>query len=883
MPILPTFILPKNVLTALRRPANHIAVSATLLEVAQNDAAAVFRRLETSENGLSQEEAERRLEQYGPNVVAQEQQHRRLKILLHACLNPLVILLLLLAAVSLMTGDPRAATVMLSMVVLGVALRFIQESRADDAAAKLKAMISVTATVVRDGQPREMPLGQLVPGDVVRLSAGDMIPADLRIVSSKDVFVIQSSLTGESLPVEKFDAPEDARGKPPLELKNLCFLGTSVESGTATGVIVETGFRTYLGGMAQAIVGQKVQTSFDQGVTRFTWLMIRFMLVMVPLVFLINGLTKHNWMDAFFFALAVAVGLTPEMLPMIVSVCLSRGAITMSRKKVIVKRLNSIQNLGAMDVLCTDKTGTLTLDRVILERHCDVVRHEDEGVLVLAYLNSHFQTGLKNVLDRAILQFEEIHEKHSVPSYKKVDEIPFDFSRKLMSVIVETPDGTHRLICKGATEAVFSHCKSFELEGKIYPIDPLLLADLKEECDDLSADGFRVLAIAYKDVERRAAYSKDDEGELVLKGYVAFLDPPKETAAPAILALKNHGVTVKTLTGDNELVSRKICQEVGLAADRILLGAQVEAMSDAELAGKAEDTVLFARLSPAHKQRIIRALQSKGHVVGFLGDGINDSPALRTADVGISVDSAVDIAKEAADIILLEKSLMVLEEGVLEGRKVFANILKYVRMGASSNFGNMFSVLGASAFVPYLPMAPIQILTNNLLYDFSQVPIPADDVDAEQITKPRPWDMGEISRFILFVGPCSSVFDYTTYLMMLYLFGCWDVSTPEAAAHSASLFQTGWFVESLLTQTLIIHIIRTNRIPFFQSRASWPLMVMTAVIMALGVWLPESPIGPWLGFTSLPGPYWPLLVLTLFCYVCLTQGVKTWLIRKGWI
>ena len=657
---------------------------------------------------------------------------------------------------------------MLCMVVLGVALRFIQESKADDAAAKLKAMISVTATVVRDGQPRELPLGQLVPGDVVRLSAGDMIPADLRIISSKDMFVIQSSLTGESLPVEKFDAKEDAGAKPVLELKNTCFLGTSVESGTATGVIVETGFRTYLGGMAQAIVGQHVQTSFDQGVARFTWLMIRFMLVMVPLVFVINGVTKHNWMEAFFFALAVAVGLTPEMLPMIVSVCLSRGAIAMSRHKVIVKRLNSIQNLGAMDVLCTDKTGTLTLDRVILERHCDVVRHEDEGVLVLAYLNSHFQTGLKNVLDRAILQFREIHEKAAVPDYKKVDEIPFDFSRKRMSVVVETPDGVHRLICKGATEAVFERCDRFELEGKVYPVDPLLIADLKEYCDDLSADGFRVLAIAYKDVERRAAYSKDDEQNLILKGYVAFLDPPKDTAAPAILALRNHGVAVKVLTGDNELVSRKICAEVGLATDRVLLGGQVETMSDAELAEAAENTTLFARLSPAHKQRVIRALQSKKHVVGFLGDGINDSPALRTADVGISVDSAVDIAKEAADIILLEKSLMVLEEGVLEGRKVFANILKYVRMGASSNFGNMFSVLGASAFVPFLPMLPIQILTNNLLYDFSQVPIPADDVDPEQIAKPRPWHMGEIARFILFVGPCSSIFDYTTYLMMLF-------------------------------------------------------------------------------------------------------------------
>ena len=883
MPILPTFILPKNILTALRRPANHIEASKLLSEVAQSDAEAVFRRLETSENGLTEEEAEHRLAVYGPNVVTKEQRFRRLRLLGHACVNPLVILLLVLATVSLLTGDARAATVMLSMVVLGVALRFIQEWRADDAAAKLKAMISVTATVVRGGQPKELPLGQLAPGDVVRLAAGDMIPADLRIVASKDLFIIQSSLTGESLPIEKFDAKEDAGPKPALELKNACFLGTSVESGSATGVIVETGPRTYLGSMAQSIVGQKVLTAFDQGVTRFTWLMIQFMLVMVPLVFLINGLTKHNWMDAFFFALAVAVGLTPEMLPMIVSVCLSRGAIAMSRKKVIVKRLNSIQNLGAMDVLCTDKTGTLTMDRVILEQHCDVVRHEDEGVLVLAYLNSHFQTGLKNVLDRAILQFEELHEKHNVPQYKKVDEIPFDFSRKLMSVVVETPEGVHRLISKGAIEAVFQRCNFFELEGKVYPSDPMLITELKEECDELSADGFRVLAIAYKDVERRAAYSKDDECDLVLKGYVAFLDPPKETAAPAILALKTNGVTVKVLTGDNELVSRKICHEVGLPTDRVLVGGQVEAMSDAELALAAENVTLFARLSPAHKQRIIHALQSKGHVVGFLGDGINDSPALRSADVGISVDSAVDIAKEAADIILLEKSLMVLEEGVLEGRKVFANILKYVRMGASSNFGNMFSVLGASAFLKYLPMAPIQILTNNLLYDFSQVPIPADEVDSEQITKPRPWQMGEIARFILFVGPCSSVFDYTTYLMMLFVFGCWNVGTPEAMKANASLFQTGWFVESLLTQTLIIHIIRTNRIPFFQSRASWPLMAMTAIIMGVGVWLPSSPIGPWLGFSPLPGLYWPLLALTLFCYVLLTQGVKMWLIRKAWI
>jgi Mg2+-importing ATPase len=898
MAILPIFTLPKNIVWTLRRPAQTIQVSPMLAEVAACDCPQVFERLQTGEKGLSEEEAESRLEQYGPNVVAKETRFRRLKLLGHACMNPLVILLLALAGLSWWTDDLGGATVMFAMVVLGVGLRFIQEARADTAAAKLKAMISVTATVVRDGQPRELPLGHLVPGDVVQLAAGDMIPADLRLVSCKDLFVIQSSLTGESLPVEKFDAKENGGGKSALELKNTCFLGTSVESGAATGVIVETGFKTYLGGMAQSLIGRQAPTSFDRGVARFTWLMMYFMVVMVPLVFLINGLTKGDWRgiasawhagpkeffiaigtmgawkEAFFFALAVAVGLTPEMLPMIVSVCLSRGAIGMSRKKVIVKRLNSIQNLGAMDVLCTDKTGTLTLDRVILERHCDVVRSEDEAVLVHAYLNSHFQTGLRNVLDRAILQFEELHEKHAVPDYKKIDEIPFDFSRKRMSVVVETPQGVRRLICKGATEAVFHCCDRFELEGKVYPVDPLLIADLKEYCDELSADGFRVLAIAYKDVEPKAAYSKDDERNLVLMGYVAFLDPPKDSAAPAILALKNHGIAVKVLTGDNELVSRKICQEVGLSTDCILLGAEVEAMKDSDLADAAEHATLFARLSPAHKQRIIRALQSKGHVVGFLGDGINDSPSLRAADVGISVDSAVDIAKEAADMILLEKSLMVLEEGVLEGRKVFANILKYVRMGASSNFGNMFSVLGASAILPFLPMEPKQILTNNLLYDFSQVPIPGDNVDPEQVTRPRPWQMGEIAKFILFIGPCSSIFDYTTYFMMLYVFNCWN---------NAALFQTGWFVESLLTQTLIIHVIRTNKIPFLQSWASWPLTVTTAVIMAFGAWLPFSPVAHWLGFQALPPLYWPLVILTLFCYVLLTQTVKFILIRKGWI
>jgi Mg2+-importing ATPase len=864
------------VLTILRRPASQQEVSAQLLEAVREEPAVVLARLHTSESGLSEDEAARRLSEHGPNVVTEELRHTRLRLFISACINPLVVLLLVLATIEYFTGDLRAAAVMLSMVVLGVVLRFVQESRADDAAAKLKAMITVTATVVRDGQPREIPLAHLAPGDVVQLAAGDMIPADLRLLTCKDLFVIQSSLTGESLPAEKFSLREENGDRPIAELKNVCFLGTSVESGSATGVVVETGFRTYLGRMAKSIVTQTQPTSFDRGVTRFTWLMIRFMLVMVPLVFLINGLTKHNWTDAFFFAVAVAVGMTPEMLPMIVTVCLSRGAISMSRKKMIVKRLDSIQNLGAMDVLCTDKTGTLTLDRVILERYCDVVQHQDEKVLLFAYLNSHFQTGLRNVLDRAVLQHKEIGERFRIPDFQKVDEIPFDFSRRVMSVVVRTPEGASRLICKGAPEAIFSRCNRFELEEAIYPVDQLLIRDLQEESDNLSADGFRVLAIAYADLEPRAAYSRDDERDLILKGYLAFLDPPKETAAPAIAALHQYGVTVKVLTGDNDLVSRKICAEVGLPTRRVLLGNQVAAMSDAELAEAAEETTLFARLSPMDKERIVRALQSRGHVVGFMGDGINDSPALRTADVGISVDSAVDIAKEAADVILLEKSLLVLEEGVLEGRKVFANILKYIRMGASSNFGNMFSVLGASAFVPYLPMTPIQILTNNLLYDVSQVPIPADNVDPEQIAKPRPWDMGEISRFILFIGPCSSLFDYTTYLMMLYLFGGWDPA-------NARVFQTGWFVESLLTQTMIIHVIRTRRIPFLQSQASWPMIATTAAVMAGGMWLPFSPLGPWLGFSHLPGLYWPLLALTLACYVLLTHTVKTWLVRRNWM
>jgi P-type Mg2+ transporter len=890
MPILSTAILPKNLFASVRRERPQIRVARIVVEAAALDAAGVYARLETRPEGLTTEEAEVRLAEHGSNVLAKDQRPGIGKLLWHAVLNPLVVLLAVLAAVSFATGDARAGIVMSMMIVMGVGLKLIQEAKADRAAARLKAMISVTATVVRDGAPREIPVSQLVPGDVVQLAAGDMIPGDVRMVSAKDLFVIQGSLTGESFPVEKFEIEKNPETTAPLELTSIAFLGTSVESGSALAVVAATGKDTYLGGMAQSLSEQQTQTAFDKGIARFTWLMLRFILVMVPLVFLINGLTKGNWGEAFFFAVAVAVGLTPEMLPMIVTVCLSKGAIAMSRKKVIVKRINAIQNLGAMDVLCTDKTGTLTLDHVILEKYCDVVLRQDDGVLALAYLNSYFQTGLKNVLDRAVLTHQEAHAEAHIPDYAKVDEIPFDFQRRIMSVVVRTPEGKDRIISKGAPEAIFARCKEFELDGEPLPMDSILIEELKEEYDRLSADGFRVLAIASKDITPRGVvagdatpYGKADENDLILNGYVAFLDPPKETATAAIQALQAHGIGVKVVTGDNELVARKICKEVGLPTDFVLVGAEVEKMTDEELAEASEKTTVFARVSPAHKQRIIRALQSRKHTVGFMGDGINDAPALRAADVGISVDTAVDIAKESADMILLEKSLMVLEEGVIEGRKVFTNILKYIRMGASSNFGNMFSVLGASVFVPFLPMRPIQILANNLLYDISQTAIPTDEVDPEQVEKPRPWDMKSLTRFIIFIGPCSSIFDYTTYLMMLYIFHCWDVGTPAAAAHSESLFQTGWFVESLLTQTIIIHIIRTKKIPFLQSRPSWPLAIMSACIIAVGIALPLTPLGPYLGFTALPPLYWPLLALTLLCYVLLTQGVKTWLARHKWI
>jgi Mg2+-importing ATPase len=627
--------------------------------------------------------------------------------------------------------------------------------------------------------------------------------------------------------------------------------------------------------MAVRIVAPRQATSFDLGINKFTWLMIRFIAVMVPAVFLINGFSKHNWLEAFLFAMAVAVGMTPEMLPMIVTVNLSKGALAMARKKVIVKRLNAIQNFGAMDVLCTDKTGTLTQGKIVLEKHLDVNGEPSEQVLHFGYLNSFHHTGLKNLLDKAILDHEELKEHLKADEkYKKIDEIPFDFVRRRLSVVVEDDTGLNTLICKGAVEEVLALCTKVQIKDEVIEVLPEHDAKRRQLADDLNGQGFRVVALAYKQMPGASddpVYTVKDESDLILLGFLAFLDPPKDTATEALKRLHGLNVAIKVLTGDNEIITAYICGKVGIPVEHLLTGAQIEKMSDTELADAADATSVFARLVPAHKERIIHALQAKGHVPGFMGDGINDAPALKAADVGISVDSAVDIAKESSDIILLENSLLVLEQGVLEGRRVFGNIVKYIKMAASSNFGNMFSVVGASAFLPFLPMLPIQVLTNNLLYDFSQTTIPTDTVDDDWLTQPRKWDISKILRFILFIGPISSIFDYLTFFVMLHVFHTWN---------NPALFRTGWFMESLFTQTLIIHVIRTNKIPFFESRASWPLTLTSVLIVAFGAWLPVSPLASTLGFVPLPGLFWLLLAGMLLGYAVLTQVVKTWFTHR---
>jgi Mg2+-importing ATPase len=864
-----------------------------LLAIARDDVPAAIARLQSHEDGLDAPETAARRARDGPNEVAHEKPLSWWHHLWQCYRNPFNVLLTVLAVLSYLSHDAKATVVIGLMVVFSTIIRFVQEGRSHRAAESLKAMVSNTATVIRCGsgvhaaatQPpphHEIPLRELVTGDLVVLSAGDMIPADCRVLAARDLFVAQAAMTGESAPVEKFaDRRGDAQG--PLEQSNLAFMGTNVVSGSATALVVATGNRTYFGTLAlRATATDSAPNAFQAGVNSVSWLLIRFALVMVPIVLLVNGFTKGDWLQAGLFALSVAVGLTPEMLPMIVTSTLAKGAVLLSRKKVIVKRLDAIQNFGAMDVLCTDKTGTLTQDKIALARHVDAFGQVSDDVLNFAFLNSHYQTGLKNLLDRAVLEHVELPAELKLEQdYRKIDEIPFDFERRRMSVIVSQRDERHQLICKGALEEVLAACSRARVGGSAgpqdVPLDAAMLARVQPVARSFNESGLRVVAVAVKELPpSQTVYSIADEANLTLIGYVAFLDPPKESAAPALQALAAHGVAVKVLTGDNELVTAQVCRQVGLSVGEVLLGAQVEGMDDAALAKAVEQHQVFAKLAPLHKDRIVHALRANGHVVGFMGDGINDAPALRAADIGISVDSAVDIAKEAADIILLEKSLMVLDAGVVEGRTTFCNMLKYIRMTASSNFGNVFSVLVASAFLPFLPMLPLQLLLQNLLYDVSQTGIPFDNVDAELVSKPLKWNPGDIGRFMIFFGPVSSLFDITTFAVMWWVFDADSVARQR-------LFQSGWFVVGLLTQTLVVHMIRTPKLPFIQSRAAAPLMVMTVAIMAVGIFLPMGPLADYFKLQALPLMYFPWLAAILTGYCVLTTLMKRYYIRRfGW-
>lgn len=836
----------------------------------------------TPTEGLSSEEAEKRLDEYGPNELAHARQPDFLADILHRCKSPLVVQLLVISAVSGAIGEVKSAIIVSIMIVLSVGLSFILDRRSTRAVDALGKRVQSRTIAIRDGRESEIRISEVVPGDIVMLQAGSIIPADLRLISAKDFFVNQSALTGESMPVEKSSitgADKDG-GQSAWELPNACYLGSSVNSGSARGLVISTGTDTLFGSISASLAEKPEESSFDKGTSSFTWLMIRFMLVMTAAVFLIVGMSRGNWVEALLFGLSIAVGLTPEMLPMIVTVNLAKGALSMAARKVIIKRLPSIQNFGAIDILCTDKTGTLTLDKVVLEKYVDVTGHTSEDVLTYAYLNSYYQTGLRNLLDRAILD----HTDLDVAECRIVDELPFDFQRRRMSVIVDY-EGDHVLICKGAVEEIYDCCSHYQNGEEIFPLFAMIRDNLFEEVERHNRDGFRVLAIAYREFEReKKSFSVEDESRMILLGFVAFFDPPKPEASEALSLLNRAGVNVKVLTGDNGLVTERVCANVGIPVGRIVSGSDLSGMSVEEFSNVVEKENIFVKLSPAQKEQIVRRLRDSGHVVGFLGDGINDAPALKAADVGISVDSGVDVAKETADIVLLEKSLLVLEEGIMEGRRVFANIVKYIRMGASSNFGNMFSVVGASYLLPFLPMQPVQILANNLLYDFSQTGIPTDRVDPELVEKPLKWNIENIKKFMFFIGPISSIFDYATFALMWFVFACNAYNLPGATAANqeslARLFQTGWFVESLLTQTLIVHIIRTRRVPFFGSSSSLPMTMTTLGIMGIGAWLPYSPFAGALNLVPLPPVFWLWIAGFLLAYSVITHFVKSWFFNK---
>ncbi len=875
-----------------------------IAQEAKNSIDQTLANLKCNRNGLTQDDAVERLEQFGVNQVAHEKAPHALVQLIAAFNNPFIFVLMVLAAISFFTDywlparngeetDLTGVIIILVMVSLSGLLRFWQEYRTNKAAETLKSMVRTTATVLRRSSysaqalTLEVPIRELVPGDIIKLSAGDMIPADVRLLASRDLFISQAILTGEAIPIEKYDAMGNVSQKSSeddvasehalLELSNICLMGTNVASGTATAVVVATGGRTYFGSLAKSIVGSRSQTAFDRGVNSVSWLLIRFMLVMVPIVLLINGFTKGDWSEAALFALAVAVGLTPEMLPMIVSSNLAKGAIAMSRRKVVVKRLNAIQNFGAMDVLCTDKTGTLTQDRIILEHHLDIHGAKDAEVLHLAWLNSFHQSGMKNLMDQAVIRFGRGKPGvEALGRFSKVDELPFDFVRRRLSIVVADENNQQRLICKGAVEEMLEIATHVREGQQILPLDQTRREALQALAAQYNEDGFRVLVLATRELgEQKDALplSVADERDMVIQGVLTFLDPPKESAQEAIAALQENGVTVKVLTGDNPVITCKICRDVGLDPGEPLSGPQIAEMDDATLAREVEQRTVFTKLTPLQKSRVLKMLQANGHTVGFLGDGINDAPALRDADVGISVDTGTDIAKESADIILLEKNLMVLEEGVIKGRETFGNIIKYLNMTASSNFGNVFSVLVASAFIPFLPMLAIHLLIQNLMYDISQLSLPWDKMDKEFLRKPRKWDAKNIGRFMLWIGPTSSIFDISTYALMWYVFAA------NSVEHQA-LFQSGWFIEGLLSQTLVVHMLRTQKIPFIQSTAALPVLLTTILVMGLGIYLPFSPLGALVGLQPLPWEYFPWLAGTLISYCVVAQMMKRFYIRR---
>ncbi|MCT3817695.1 magnesium-translocating P-type ATPase [Elizabethkingia anophelis] len=884
----------------LKRSTNKNLNSAALVklkEAAVLNEKMVYAMLETSEEGLSNNTVKDRVKIYGKNEIATQKAPSWLKQFAHSFFNPFNYILACIAIISLFIDailvpseekDFSTCIIIAIMLLFSTILRFIQEFRSNKAAEALKKMVKTSCLTKRKFKDsEEIEIADIVPGDIILLSAGDMVPADCRILKSKDLFISESILTGEALPVEKNAfAIKNAKEQNPLTLRNICFMGTNVVSGSATVVVANTGIFTYFGSISRNLVSKRPETSFDIGVNKVSFLLIQFMLVMTPVIFLINGFVKHDWMQALLFAIAVAVGLTPEMLPMIVTANLAKGAVNMSKKKVIVKRLNAIQNIGAMDILCTDKTGTLTLDKIVLETHLNVRGTDDDEVLKWAYLNSFHQTGLKNLLDQAVLDHAEVHNLMKADElYMKVDEIPFDFERRRMSVVLNTSKGKHLMISKGAVEEMLSLCKyaldpgddhSLHIENdNIVPLDEAMKQKILKMSEKLNAEGLRVLLVAIREFEGNHPlnYSVADENNLTLTGFIGFLDPAKPSAEPSIKALHKLGVEVKVITGDNDIVAKKICHDVGIPINNIMLGEELDHVSDEELSKNTDLYSIFAKVSPLQKQRIVKVLKSKGHTVGFMGDGINDAAAIKEADVGISVDTGADIAKESADIILLEKDLMVLRSGVIYGRRTFGNIIKYIKMTASSNFGNMFSMIGASAFLPFLPMLPLQILTQNLLYDVSQSSIPWDTMDKDFLEKPKKWDAGSIKKFMLYIGPLSSIFDYITFAVMFFIF---KANTPE----HQSLFQTGWIVEGLLSQTLIVHIIRTKKIPFIQSWAAAPVVALTSLIMLIGLSIPFTPIAGYLKMQPLPLSYFPYLLGILTGYCILTQLVKQWFIKK---